>query len=163
MSASWLSSKPWKQPRIGRVLTYQPSYSHPNLKRLGICELKHLFSSFALIWVEQLQDRASASWLSSKPWKQPRIGRLLAYQPSYSHPSLKRLGIGKLKHLFSSFAVIRVEQLQNRASAIWLSSRLWKQHRIGQILAYQPFYSNPSLKRFGISELKHLFSSFALI
>jgi hypothetical protein len=42
--------------------------------------------------VEQLRDRASAIWLSSRPWEQPRIGQVLAFQPSYSHPSLKRLG-----------------------------------------------------------------------
>jgi hypothetical protein len=44
--------------------------------------------------VKTTQDRASILWLSSRLWKQPRIGRVSAYQ-SYSHLSLKRLGIDK--------------------------------------------------------------------
>jgi hypothetical protein len=163
VSASWLSCRLWKQPRISQVLAYHPSYSHPSLKRLGIYEFKHIFSSFALIRIKQLRDRVSASWLSSRLWKQPRISQVLAYQPSYSYPILKRLRTDELKHLFSSFALIRVEQLWDRPSAMWLLSKPWKQLRIGRVLAYPPSYSHSSLKRLGIGELKHLFSYFALI
>jgi hypothetical protein len=65
-------------------------------------ELKHLFSFFA-----QLEIWPASS--GTRPGYENNLGpvRVLAYQLSYSHISLKRLRTGKLKHLFSNFAFVR--------------------------------------------------------
>jgi hypothetical protein len=83
------------------------------------------------------------------------------YQP-YSHTSLKRLGITSS----SIFSVLLVssdyENNSGSGEHLWLSSRLWKQPRIGSSVSLSVLLSSKPEKTWDC-ELKHLFSSFALI